>query len=952
MVMQDKEMLHELILESREHLQAIEPDLLELEKKGNDVSDELINRIFRAVHSIKGGFGFFGLERVTSLSHAMEHVLSRIRERELTITSNLTDALLAGIDKLRILLDDIDQSETVSIQSELEKLKPFTDGEHNITEQKLQPSKESGLDDEIKKKHPQITRKMIVDALRNGKTLYHVMLYSNRDMIENDLTPLSLIEKWEKLGDFLDISLDISSISGLKGSSEKEMLYSVIFASVLEPDLIGIGIDVPQEQIYALDVSKIRTDIAKEQQKEPKTSGKQVEKKQNASSSSDTKNLEDSLRVKVGLLNGLMNLAGELVLSRNQLMRRFNSKLIESMDSDGVTNNFEYMIEEISSTITDAIHKDTESAKQTIQIEMERIKSTFHQILSFRLSELSGVNTALQNIDSVTSLLQENIMQTRLQPISLVFSKFPRVVRDLARKLNKQIQLELIGQDVELDKSIVELLSDPLTHLVRNCVDHGLETPSERAAAQKDPVGKITLKAFHEGGKVIVEIQDNGRGINIDKVREIAIEKGLITDQEAVSMTPREVQMLILKPGFSTASEVSDISGRGVGMDVVKSNIERLGGSIDIDSEQGIGTRILLKLPLTLAIIPSLIVSAENRIFAIPQVAVEELVRIRAFEITKKIERVQGSEVMRLRGKLLPLVRLSDVLEITPTFIHPVTGERLPDKRKRWSDRRNKYTPPGSTPPDEPEEDIGDKASERRSGSDRRQASSNAVKIVVLKMGINNFGLVVDSVYDSEEIVVKPLPEYLKLCQCYAGATIMGDGKVAMILDPVGISNRMNLRFAEIEQDTTKIHVGSDGGSEENRREILLFDNGSTEIFGIDLSTIARVEKVSSEKIERVGMNEYLKLNDAALPLIRLHNVLPLSGPDDCNTSFYVILPKGSQQPVGIAANRVHDVIQTKLMLDTSTIQHACVLGTMILQNRLTMILNLPILMNTVVQNI
>ncbi|MFP4241589.1 MAG: chemotaxis protein CheW [Chitinispirillaceae bacterium] len=927
--MQDKELLHELVIESREHLRSIEPDLLELEQVGDGVDSELINRVFRAVHSIKGGFGFFGLKSVTDLSHCMENIMDRIRDRKLSVSPEETDALLLGIDKLRVLLDDIENSDSISIEEELSKLTPFTTGDAAEAKPKIQS--ENYISEDVEKRHPKITQKQLEEALRHGKHVYEITL-SQDELKQIQSTPEKLKEKWEPLGEVID---------SVEGSAQDPFVCSLVFATVLEPDLIGAGLEVGDEKIQYIDLSRLKKTLNKsvEKQHEKKNENR---KEKTGSSSGDSKLIEDALRVKVNLLNSLMNLAGELVLSRNQLLQKLNLKFLEAADAEKMLNSFDMIVNRAFSSLMDKCDQDRETLKHSADTELQQMRESFRQILSMRLCDLPGVNTALGSIDSVTSQLQENIMQTRLQPVSVVFSKFPRVVRDLARKLEKKIDLEIIGQDVELDKSLIELLSDPLTHLIRNSVDHGVEIPSERVKKGKDEKGKIVLRAFHEGGKVLIQIEDNGAGINVEKVKQKAIEKGLINAETAQQMSVREIQEFIMHPGFSTAAKVSDVSGRGVGMDVVKSNIEKLGGSIDISSEQGQGTCLTLELPLTLAIIPSLIVTSEDRAYAIPQVAVEELVRIRSFEITDKIERVQDSEVIRLRDSLLPLVRLSDLLGIQATFIHPVTGERMVDKRQRWSDRRKntQNTIKASSQKGE---------NERRQGPDRRQNVRNAVRVIVLKIGENRFGLMVDSVSDSEEIVVKSLPEYLKSTQIYAGATIMGDGRVAMILDPAGIANRAGLKFNALKELSSQ--KDKENSENKDKCELLVFDNGTQECFGLDLSHVARIEKVKPQEIETVGSRQFLKRDTVTFPIIRLHEFLPVSSPEEDESEMYAIIPKNSQRPVGIIAKKVHDVFSSELNLDKNSIQGTGIQGTMVINNRMTVMLDLPSLIEPVLEH-
>ncbi len=941
--MQEKDMIGDLIQESKEHLQEIEPVLLELERLGDALPTEMINQIFRAIHSIKGGFGFFGYKGVTTLSHSMEHLLSLIRDRKLTISNELIDALFRGIDKLKVLFDDFENSDSIPIDNEIKALDPFM-GESSTEPQDTSTVRIDTLA-EIGKFHATIPEEQINDALKNGKTIYRILLSSKNDLDYKNITISALFDIWERLGKILDFAMDLDCIKGLQGSSDTDMHYSVIYATVLEPDLLLMGLNVTPSQVRIIDMDQLNETAARSAPSQSTASSvdavSPADPGQSAAAGASSQPVEESLRVKVSVLNSLMNLAGELVLSRNQLIQQYNRKLTNAIDINRLWGEFSRTIETSLKNIKDNIHREPSVLEHIITTEVDNLKNGYIKSLTFQLKELQGANATLQSIDSVTSQLQESIMQTRLQPVSVVFNKFPRVIRDLSRKLEKSIELHIIGQDVELDKSIVEMLSDPLTHLVRNSADHGIELPEIREKAGKNPVGSIYLNAIQEGGKVVVIIEDDGKGLDFEKIKNVAIEKRLITEQAALAMSVKEIQQLIMLPGFSTADSVSDVSGRGVGMDVVKSNVERLGGTIEIESEKGKGTKISLTLPLTLAIIPSLIIQSEKRTFAIPQVGVEELVRIRAFEVTKRIEQIQGAEVMRLRGKLLPLVRLSSLLNLVPTFVHPETNEVQSDKRTRLSDRRG--TPENETA----RNDVPDR---RNSNGDRRANIANAVKIVVVKSGLNHFGLIVDSVFDNEEIVVKPLPEYFKTTQVYAGATILGDGKVAMILDPGGIAQRANLRFSDIDKEQIReqdIHARKVA---EQTSEILIFDNGSTERFGMALNSVARIEKADTSEVEIVGSKEFLKRDGKSLPIVRIQDYLPVSSPQQSSKEFYIILPRNTEQKVGIVAQTVFDVVNTQLTLDTSNIKGIGVMGSTIINNRLTILLDLNSLLSAVEQ--
>ncbi|MBD3346532.1 MAG: hypothetical protein GF401_15870 [Chitinivibrionales bacterium] len=971
--MNDDEMILELVAESREHLSEIEPDLLELEQKGSNVSDELLNRIFRAVHSIKGGFGFYGKKTIVELSHSMENVLSRLRDRELTIDAEITDALLEGIDKLRVLLDDIDVSDEASIEKEVAALAPYlkenvkgktstakeskpkaqrkTTGKKGRsasgkkTESKAEESEDPLAG--VRKLHSDITEECIQEAVRNGQMLYQVTVTPSDNIINSDKSFKEVVATWENFGPVISTTPPREVLE--KSSPSDDILQkdiSVIIATVLEPDLIAEALGIGEEQILTLDLADYKKKYQEQRQQErekggtaQKDSSQKTEKAENGRKK-ERVTIEEAIRVKTGLLNNLMNYAGELVLARNQLLQATQQNLAKSEKAEGIIRAAVEAVKQVYEGHCKEINSELGPIPQGY---LDTVANSVAGALNFAVNDVSGINGITQNINMVTSVLQENIMQTRMQPVSVVFSKFPRVIRDLARKLGKNIVLQQFGQDVELDKSIIELLSDPLTHLVRNSADHGIEAPEERERNGKPEQGTITLKAYQEGGKVFIEIVDDGGGIDVIRVKQSAIEKGLVDEEKVSELTDKEIQSFIFAPGFSSAKAVSEVSGRGVGMDVVKSNIEKLGGTIELNSEYGRGTTVTLAMPLTLAIIPSLIVSSGGRRFAIPQVALDEVVRLRAGDVTRQIERVHNAEVLRLRGMLLPLVRLSDVLGFEPTYVDPQTGERRADSRKRWSDRRGlPQEQNGSETPDE-----------RRKGAiDRRNRLANAVKIAVLRVEDNEFGLVVDNVQDSEEIVVKPLPGYLKKSACFAGATIMGDGKVAMILDPGGIAAMANLQFHEIAEEAAQRKQREKKIRQERGDEatMLLFSLGGDEHFAVDLSHIARIEKRTGKEIESVGARKFLKYDDSTLELFWLENIMPVQSSLEIGDEFFVLVPKNTQRRIGFVAARVEDTMQTRLALDKESVSGPGIKGSSLVNDTMTIVVDMPGVLDAIEQ--
>jgi len=754
-------------------------------------------------------------------------------------------------------------------------------------------------------------------ARKGGKFIYLIEYDFIHDVHHKGKTPLDLLED---------------------DPPANSLPFLVLFASIIEPDMVDGLINIDESRIHPLREEMIveakspkTTETADTAEAEPAEETdparglvKKAEPDPNAQQEKPVPGLEikpsqpeTSLRVHVSLLDSLMTLAGELVLSRNQLLQGIFSRDQHSLEVAG------------------------------------------------------------QRIDLITSELQEAIMLTRMQPIEKIFSKFPRVVRDLARDLGKEIELTVEGKEVELDKTIIEGLSDPLTHLVRNAVDHGIETPDVRRKAGKQPAGQILLRAYHEAGQVNIEITDDGRGLDGDKLASSAIAKGLITKEQARMMSAKEKITLIFLPGFSTAEKVTDVSGRGVGMDVVKTNLDRLGGVIDIDSQPGEGTTIRIKLPLTLAIIPSQIVSVGVQRYAIPQVNLDELLRISASEVKDRIEVVGDAEVVRLRGRLLPLIRLVDVLGIERTYIDPEDGEEKPDRRKNIADRRSRTSQVSvdsgqwSVNSDEGRETSNAKSSTNNesasSGSstasseqqaasnqqleirnpqsairnprDRRYHASSAVNIAVVYAGALRYGLVVDALHDSQETVVKPLGRHLKHCEGYAGATIMGDGHVVLILDVAGLARMAQL--TSVEGTDRAAEVASEAREAmKDRQALLVFRNAENEQFATPLGLVERVEKIKIADIEQVGGKRVIQYRGASLPLFAIEevaNVKPLADKEE----LAVIVFKITDREVGLLATPPVDAVEVSIQIDDSTLKQPGIMGSAIIGDYTTLFVDL-----------
>jgi two-component system chemotaxis sensor kinase CheA len=491
---------------------------------------------------------------------------------------------------------------------------------------------------------------------------------------------------------------------------------------------------------------------------------------------------------------------------------------------------------------------------------------TRNQIVQFAAAQRdSSFSSASQKLNLVTSDMREIIMKTRLQPIQNVMGKFPRMVRDLAIACEKQVRIETTGQETELDRTILEAIKDPLSHAVRNSVDHGIETAAVRLAAGKPAEGTLSLRAFHEGGQVNIEISDDGAGIDPERIRAKAIEKGLITAQQAERMSQHEIISLVFKPGFSTAAKITNVSGRGVGMDVVRTNIEKIGGTVDIQSVLGQGSTVRMKIPLTLAIIPVLIVKSAGQRFAIPQVSLLELLRLEAGRTDQAVEMVHGAPVYRLRGNLLPLLFL---------------GREL----KQNSNNANS----GLT-------------------------NAEQLTIVVLQAEGQQFGLVVDEIHDAEEIVVKPLGQHLKHLTAFSGATVMGDGAVALILDIVGLAKGGHLltdaKKAAL-QDAMSARKSESQVAEVETQEMLLFHTSNGRRTAVALSSVDRLEEFKISQFELAGQKLVVQYRDHLLPIVNLSDKFDAVKSGTENALLKVLVCSHEGERMGIIVDQILDVAQ------------------------------------------
>ena len=852
----DDELLQDYLAECREHLATIETDLLTMERGGAEIDEQLVNRVFRAAHSIKGGAGFFDLVKIRELAHKTENALELIRSLQMVPTPEVVSILLMAFDKLRDLIGNHRESNQVEIGEFVSALTALTAGS-------LPADQKSSLTEQVEMqlpepdRHIQISAFDLTQARRGAKSIYLIEYDLIHDVQRRGKTPWEVFKTLIQCGTILETAFDLDSAGTLDDEPSNRLMLEVLYATVLEPDLVGQVVEVPPERVFLIEKNGQSKALARPAVKPAAKSKRKPRAKTPepltrppvppelavaptpalapahlpappepaakipAAASNPA---ETTIRLNVTLLDSLMTLAGELVLGRNQL---------------------------------------NESLARTDE---------------------RGIRSGAQRVSLVTSELQEVVTQTRMQPVGGLFSKFPRLVRDLARDLGKEVEIRLEGAEVEIDKTILEGLSDPLTHMVRNAVDHGIESPAERMAARKPSGGTVILRASHQAGQVVIEISDDGKGLVTEKIAASSLAKGLVTREQLQSMSDREKMALIFLPGVSTAEKLSDVSGRGVGMDVVKTNLDRLGGKIEIDSTPGKGSRFRIKLPLTLAIIPSLLVSNGGQRFAIPQVSVGELIRISHTQIAQRTDRVGDAEVLNLRDRMVPLVYLADALSLP-----------------------------------------------------RSEAAQRALNVVLVDTGAFEYGLVVDELHDTVEIVVKPLGRHLKGIPDYAGATILGDGRVAVILDVAGLAARVALTAGAAEA-LSRQEAGDAADGE--RHSLLLFQNAPGEVCAVAIEQVSRIERVRAEQIEYLGGRRTMQHRGASLPVVTLHDAAAV-GELTQEQRWVVIVFESMGQPLGLLAAEPLDMVEAALAIDTVTLRQPGVAGSAVLKNRTILILDI-----------
>jgi len=756
------DLLSEFLTETAESLDVVDVELVKFEQEPNN--SEILDNIFRLVHTIKGTCGFLGLPRLEALAHSAESLMGKYRDGA-TPTSDGVSIILDTIDRLKEILEQLEQ----------------------------QGAEPEGSDDELIAQLDAMSQEAM-DAL-NGVSAEPEPVSEEKSatVLERDIKPG-------------EVSLDELEAAFQSAPGPEDDLSAAAPTPEPAPE------PVPVPEVTAAPVKK-----------EPAVKKEDIKAKEGGAVKAQT------IRVNVETLEELMTMVSELVLTRNQLL------------------------------------------------EMVR-----------RLDD-SEFKVPLQRLSNVTAELQQGVMQTRMQPIGNAWQKLPRIVRDLSKDLNKQINLEMIGAETELDRQVLDQIKDPLTHMVRNSGDHGLETTEGRLAAGKPEVGNITLSAYHEGGHIIIKIADDGQGLPTEKIKSKIISNGIATESELQEMSENQIHKLIFHAGLSTAEKVTNVSGRGVGMDVVRTNIELIGGTIDLTSIEGEGTTFIIKIPLTLAIVSALIVESAGQRFAIPQLAVVELVKSHA-KAEHRIEMINDSPVLRLRNKLLPVISMSKLLGREDTC----------------------------KPKDNEEGQI-----------------DQNVFVVVVQVGGQTFGIVVDAVFHTEEIVVKPMSNMLREITLFSGNTILGDGSVILIVDPNGIAQAVANERAGQEVQHVDAAEAADLIQNDDKTAMLVFRAGSEDLKAVPLSLVTRLEEIEVNTIERSNNRDLVQYRGKLMPLLYIDDNLTHNE----NGVQPILVFADEAHSMGLVVDEIVDIVEDRLTIEISS-EKSGVVGSAVIKGRATEVID------------
>jgi len=840
-------------VEAKAHIEKIENAFLDSSQLANNPN--LIDSAFRSAHSLKGTAGFFAFNKIVTVAHEMESLFAAVKKGKVIDNDELTSIVLRGVDCLKDLVDNVQSDDTIDISELTSALKKYTFAE---TSKENDTSDAEGMFIPFDCKEPD-TYKALDTASKHGHKIFYISIGINRSLGIYYKNPKGMIDTIQSVGYIVEAILDgagekvvrnpsaaILAEDILKKLSEKDTTtLELLVTSILELDLFSIAIGVDKRHICYLSGTDLFSDNMQAQStgsKHEPLKGEFFSEQVYAKAPARKDNF--SIRLDMSTINGLMDLANEMILTRN------------------------------------------------------RLRST----LSGSEKTIPGLAPVLHDMNRLTSDIQEKVMYTRMQPVSVVFSKFPRIIHDTAKMLGKPISVEILRDDVTLDKYLLEALTDPITQLVKNAADHGLETENERLDAEKPPKGKITLDAYMKDSSAIIMVSDDGRGINTTAIKEKVLEKGLTTESALSAMSDNEIFQFMFEPGFSTASAVTNLSGRGVGMDIVKSNIEKLGGFIEVESRLNVGTTVFLHMPLTLSVIQSLLVTIDTIEYAISELSVERIVRIGGESASKRIESVRKSLVLILENNIIPLITIDEIAAKVKGQ-KPVSGSSI---LKKINQRET-------------------------------------AKCVILRTSGVRFALLIDDALVTEQVLVKPLPIYLRNCPCYSNVTVLGNGKAVTILDAEGIARYMDiedtLKAAE-KKMLSQLSIDDDESDKDLRKQIIVTKCSGKEYFAVETKDISRIEVIYSTDIQEMGKWSFVNVAKESIRIIRPEDYTPVRKSAYTQEKLYLLTLKNAVAPLGFLVRRVLDTIDDVFTLDVDQMYNEYVHGTSVYGEKILIFLN------------
>ena len=843
--------LNEFVTEAKSHVEKIEAAFLDVEALAGDY--HAMNSVFRSAHSLKGTAGFFSLKKIVTVAHELESVFLQIQDGKLMIDDEMVDVVLQSIDCLNDLIDHTDDDSAIFTGEIVKSLKSFSHKEDLDDDDggtSRMPFDFNNAD----------TLSVLQKSVQHGHKMYFVHIGFNKELGRYYSNTKELVDNFFSVGTIIEASItkkgDTSGKSQLikdpdiNVMSEKvatalsengDSTLDLLVTSILDFDLFSIATEVDRSQIRLLHKETVfgeedsPTVIVKQKAGTDKVQKKQPEQDESSF----------FIRLDISVINNLMDLANEMILTRNQL---------------------------------------------------------FSSISGFEKT-ITGLPPILHDLNRLTSEIQEKVMYTRMQPISVIFNKFPRIIRDTAKSLGKDIYVEIPVNNVTLDKYLLEALTDPITQIVKNSADHGLESSERRAELGKSPKGLISLNAYMRDSNAIIEITDDGSGINADALKRKALEHGVASEEALAEMPDSEVYNLIFEPGISTAKVITNYSGRGVGMDIVKTNIENLGGSIEIESELNVGTTMRLKVPMTLSVIRSLIVKMDGVPYAVPELNVERIVRIWSDNTSKRIEKVNKSLVLSLDKRIIPVVTIHDI-EGKARGIETMSADEMLRQIKQFG----------------------------------------VVKCLVLRAGDRCFALLIDDALETEQVLVKPLPVYLHTCMCYSNVTVLGSGQAVMILDAEGTMRFMGVNA--IEDEAVELLSADSGFEEEDDeeheilRQVMLFHCSGPEYFAIDIEDISRIEVIEPEDIQLIGKDSYVNIAGETIRVVRPEDYSPVRKRAFNDDQLYLLCLKNSESNIGLLVRKVIDKVDDAFILDETQVHNEFVTGTSAYNKKILIFLN------------